>query len=278
MSETLTPLVIMVAPNGARRTKDDHPGLPLLPEEIAAEAKLAAEAGATILHLHVRDGAGGHSLEPAHYRPAIEAVRAAVGDAMAIQVTTEAVGRYDAARQMAIVRELRPEAVSLAIKELCPDAAATDQAASFFAWLRDEGIAPQFIFYTPGEVARFAALREEGVIPQKDPFALFVLGRYTAPGDVVRTTDLLPFLAGHDLLTPWAICAFGQVESSASLVAAGLGGHVRVGFENNLRTADGSLAPNNAALVAQIRDAAPLLCREVADIRTTRTLLRRTAA
>jgi uncharacterized protein (DUF849 family) len=61
-------------------------------------------------------------------------------------------------------------------------------------------------------------------------------------------------------------------------VAAGLGGHVRVGFENNLRTADGSLAPNNAALVAQIRDAAPLLCREVADIRTTRTLLRRTAA
>jgi 3-keto-5-aminohexanoate cleavage enzyme len=115
------------------------------------------------------------------------------------------------------------------------------------------------------------------VIPQRHSFALFVLGRYTEPAKV-RPRDLLAFLEAWDVDLPWALCAFGAIESACVLTAAGLGGHVRVGFENNLWRADGSLAESNADLVAQMRDALPLLGRPLADIETTRAFFAETAA
>jgi uncharacterized protein (DUF849 family) len=68
-------LLVMVAPNGARRTKADHPHLPLTPAVIAREAELCAAAGATVLHVHVRDQDGRHSLDPTLYRAAIDVAR-----------------------------------------------------------------------------------------------------------------------------------------------------------------------------------------------------------
>jgi uncharacterized protein (DUF849 family) len=273
----MSPLVVAFAPNGARRTKADHPHLPLTPAEIAREAERCAAAGATVLHLHVRDEDGRHSLAPRHYRPAIAAVRRAVGETIAIQITTEAAGRYGPDEQMATVREVHPDAVSLALAELIPDDRAIDAAAAFLAWLQAERIAPQYILYSPAEVVWFRDLRARGVIPQRRPCALFVLGRYGEHTEA-QPQDLLPFLAAHDPECPWAACAFGRRESACVLSAAGLGGHVRVGFENNLRLSDGRLAMSNAELVAQVAAAAPLLGRKVADIATTRAFLADTAA
>jgi 3-keto-5-aminohexanoate cleavage enzyme len=272
----MIPLVVMVAPNGARRTKADHAKLPITPAEIAAEAARCAEAGASILHLHVRADDGGHTLDPDRYRAAIDAVRRELGERMVIQITTEAVGRYGPAEQMAVVRALFPEAVSLALAELIPDDGAINEAAAFLAWLRHERIAPQYILYTPDEMMRFHVLRGRGVIPQRRPFALFVLGRYGVEAEV-EPHDLLPFLAVHDLDCPWAVCAFGRREAACVLTAAGLGGHARIGFENNLWRADGRLAASNAELVEPIAAGAPLLGRKVADIVTTRAFLAATA-
>jgi uncharacterized protein (DUF849 family) len=114
------PLIITVAPNGARKTKRDHPALPITPAEIAREARLALEAGAAMLHLHVRDVEGGHTLDADAYRAAMAAVGGEVGQRMVVQVTTEAVGRFTPEAQMAAVRALKPEAVSLAVRELIP--------------------------------------------------------------------------------------------------------------------------------------------------------------
>ena len=273
-----SPLLLMVAPNGARRTKADHPALPLSPAELAREVGACREAGATLLHLHVRDGQGRHSLGPELYGAAIAAVRREVGDGMVVQVTTEAVGVYAPEQQMATVRALRPEAVSLALRELIPDPAEPGPAADFLRWLRRERIAPHFILYTPEEVAAFQDLRRRGVIPQACPFLLFVLGRYVDPVEV-RPRDLLPFLAVHGDgdAAPWSVCAFGPAEAACALAAAALGGHVRVGFENNLHLSDGRLAPNNAALADQIRRGADLLGRPLATIDQTRALLAETA-
>jgi uncharacterized protein (DUF849 family) len=267
--------VVAVAPNGARRTKADHAQLPITPAEIAREAELCATAGASVLHLHVRDGDGRHSLDPALYRAAIDAVRQRLGERMVIQITTEAAGRYGPGEQMATVREVHPEAVSLGLTELIPNEEAIEDAATFLAWLRRERIAPQYILYSPQEVARFHDLRGRGVIPQRQPFALFVLGRY-AERTEAQPHDVLPYLAAHDPECPWALCAFGRRESACVLTAAGLGGHVRVGFENNLRLANGRLAMSNAELVAQVAAAAPLLGRKAADIWATRAFLRAT--
>src|SRR5690554_6718411 len=97
------PFAIAVAPNGARRTKADHPRLPMLPDELARDAAEARAAGAAMIHLHVRDAEGKHSLDLGLYREAIAAVRDAVGDRLVVQATTEAVGRYTPREQMALV-------------------------------------------------------------------------------------------------------------------------------------------------------------------------------
>ena len=272
----MTPLVVMVAPNGARRTKADHPRLPMTAEELAEEAAACVAAGATLIHLHVRDAAGAHVLDVDLYRAATDAVRRRVGDRMVVQVTTEAVGRYRPDQQIAVVRALHPEAVSMALGELIPDDAATDEATELLAWLQRERIAPQFILYTPAEVIRFHELRRRGVIPQARPFVLFVLGRYTEPAEV-RPRDVLPYLKAHDADFPWAVCAFGRAETACVLTAAGLGGHVRVGFENNLWLPDGSRAESNADLVTRVVAGAQLVGRPIADIATTRALLAETA-
>ncbi len=272
MNAEQAPLIISVAPNGARKLKADHPALPLTPEELAATAVACREAGAALIHLHVRDREGRHTLDAPSYRTAIAAIRKAVGQDIIIQATSEAVGMYAPEQQMAMVRDLKPEAVSLAIREIIPDAAAEPAAGEFLAWMGREGIAPQYILYSDQDVERFQDLRRRGLIPGDRHFVLFVLGRYSV-GQTSDPTDLLPFLSVKDETMTWAVCAFGPRESACVLTAAALGGHARVGFENNLYLADGALAPDNAALVSQVAAGARLLGRPLADADTAREWL-----
>ena len=266
------PFIIMSAPNGARRGKDDHRLLPITADEIATCAESVADAGASIIHLHVRDGQGGHSLDPDRYRATMAAVTERVGDRLMVQITTEACGLYSAAQQMATVRELQPEAVSLALRELCPDAASEPAAASFFAWLNAEDVMPQYILYSPEEVDRFGDLRRRGVIPQDWPFVLLVLGRYSDsltgdPGLLGR------FVEGLQQDVTWMVCCFGQTENAAVTEAARLNGHARVGFENNLTLPDGSIAPDNAALVKLAAKTGSDAGRHVASVDDVRQML-----
>jgi 3-keto-5-aminohexanoate cleavage enzyme len=271
MSSSPHPVVICVAPNGARRTRVDHPALPITPAEIACEAQACADAGATVIHLHVRDDADRHSLEARRYREAIDAIRDRVGDRMLIQVTTEAVGIYQPQQQMAVVRELRPQAASVALRELVPDAAALPAAAEFFDWAHREGVALQFIVYTPQEAGRLADLVRDGFVAQSVPNTLFVLGRYTV-GQQSDARDLLPFLQEWPASWPWSVCAFGDTEAQCMSAAIGLGGHARVGFENNLTRSDGTIALRNADLVDNLRVLAHSAGRRVATIDEARTL------
>ncbi|WP_413707414.1 3-keto-5-aminohexanoate cleavage protein [Ralstonia sp. Ralssp110] len=270
------PIAIAVAPNGARKTHADHPALPITPDELAACARQCVEAGAAMLHLHVRRPDGTHSLEPGDYRPAIAAVQRAVGDALVIQITTEAVGIYAPEQQMASVRVLQPEAISAALRELVPDAAYEAEAARFFGELAATRTAIQYILYSADDVVRYRDLRARGVLPETPHWVLFVLGRYSA-GQRSDPTDLLPFLQawadGGDVTAnvPWAMCAFGPREAECALTAALLGGHARLGFENNMALPDGSTAPDNAALVTNLRRHLDALHRPLASAADVRS-------
>lgn len=272
MSEDWSPLILAVAPNGARKTQREHPALPITPEEIASVAAECYEAGASMLHLHVRDVSGQHSLDPDIYRAAIAAVERKLGDGLIIQVSTEAAGMYQPDQQMGLVRELKPESVSIALREIIPDTDAEPAAAEFLQWIVTEHIMPQFIFYSVGDVLRYNDFRRRGVVPPGPYLLLFVLGRYAAD-QTSHPEDLLVFLSARDGISPWAVCAFGRREHACALAAATLGGHVRVGFENNLYLKDGRLAANNAALVAQVRDGAAALGRPLANADTVRAML-----
>ena len=274
------PIAIAVAPNGARKTHVDHPALPITPDELATCARQCVDAGAAMLHLHVRRPDGTHSLEPDDYRPAIAAVQQAVGDALVIQITTEAVGIYTPAQQMASVRALQPEAISAALRELVPDAAHEAEAARFFGELASARTAIQYILYSADDVVRYRDLRTRGVLPDTPHWVLFVLGRYSA-GQRSDPTDLLPFLQawadGGDITTnvPWAMCAFGPREAECALTAALLGGHARIGFENNMALPDGSTAPDNAALVTNLRRHLDALHRPLASAADLRSWFQR---
>lgn len=269
------PLIIAVAPNGARKTKADHPKLPMTAEEIGRVAASCAEAGAAMIHLHVRADDGTHSLNADRYRDAIAAVRREAGSEMIVQVTSEAVGVYSVDAQRAMVRDVRPEAVSLAIRELCPSEVEEAEFADLTRWMAAESVAPQYILYDAADVARFADLRRRGVLGGEAPFVLFVLGRYSK-GQTSEPPDLLEFLRAAEreaLDGPWAMCAFGPKEAACGLTAAALGGHCRVGFENNLALANGGVAPDNAALVAQIADNVVLAGRRLASASDARSIL-----
>ncbi|SDF54142.1 Uncharacterized conserved protein, DUF849 family [Limimonas halophila] len=261
---TWPPLLLAAAPNGARRTPADHPALPVTPDAIAETAAACRDAGAAMLHLHVRDREGRHTLDPAAYREAIAAVRARVGDDLVIQITTESAGRFRPVEQIAAVRAVRPEAVSVAWRELAPDARHERAAIAFLRWCRARGIRVQIILYTPDEVARWRAVetRFPGIagLPR-----LYVLGSYA--GAQADPADLFPFRqADAGSGAPWMVCAFGARETACAAVAMALGGDVRVGFENNLTLPDGARAPDNAALVAAAARAATAIGRTPAPV------------
>ena len=244
-------LVIMSAPNGARRLPSAEVGVPVTAGELAACADALIEQSVAVLHMHVRDDNYRHTLDVDRYRDAMAAVRDRIGNSMIIQVTTEAVGIYHAEQQMSVVRELRPEAVSLALRELCPDASAESAAGTFFEWLVAERIWPQYILYSVDDLQRFDEFRRKGFFAEERPFCMLVLGKY-ADGSEGQVEELAAMLNEVDCTQfPWAVCCFGRNENAAALHADHAGGHIRLGFENNVMLQDGDIAADNAALVAQ---------------------------
>jgi uncharacterized protein (DUF849 family) len=266
-----SPLIITVAPNGAYKRASDHPAVPLTAAALAADARACLDAGAAMMHMHVRDAEGRHSLDAQTYRDALAAVKQAVGDALLVQVTSEAAGVYKAAEQMAMVRELRPEAVSIGLREVAVPDIPESELAAFFAWIARERIMAQIILYDAADVQRWQSMRERGLVPPGAWSVLYVLGRYSA-GQVSSPRDLLPFLQVADGTLPWAICAFGREENACVTAAAAFGGHVRVGFENNLYLRDGSLAAGNSALVAQAAQGGLTLGRPLASAADARRI------
>lgn len=251
----MRPVAIAVAPNGGRKIKADHPAVPLSPQEIAATAARCLDAGAAMIHAHVRAGDGSHLLDAEAYRAAIAAIRGAVGDRLVIQITSEALGTYTPAEQRAVIRDVRPEAASLALRELVPDAGEERAFADLLGWMQTSQVVPQIILYDAQDATRLADLRRRGLVPFDRLPVLFVLGRYSA-GQTSRPADLLPFVdPAAPSFAPWSVCAFGAQEIACVTAGALLGGHIRVGFENNERLPDGTRARGNEDLVAAARSA-----------------------
>ncbi|WP_417601718.1 3-keto-5-aminohexanoate cleavage protein [Pararhodobacter oceanensis] len=251
MSRLLTLPQIMLAPNGARRTKDDHAALPVTILEVISAAKYAFDAGAHALHAHVRDAKQMHVLDAGQYRELIAEMARMLPD-MPVQITTETAGLYDAAAQRALVEQVMPEGVSVALREMWPVPGADAQASRFYHWAQEAGIAVQHILYSPQDVERLARKVAQGDIPAPAQ-CLFVLGSYTPPtrGTPAMLHGFLQAFAQLPAGSDWAACAFGEDERDCLLAAHAQGGKMRIGFENNLTGADGKPAVDNAA---QVRD------------------------
>jgi 3-keto-5-aminohexanoate cleavage enzyme len=255
----MTKLTIMVAPNGARKGRADHPHLPITIDEIACEAVECHAAGVQAIHVHVRDDEGRHCIDASRYLATTDAVGRLAGRELIVQMTTEAVGQFTPPQQIAAVRAVQPEAVSIAVKELVPDASAESAAAELYDWAHQNRIAVQHIIYNPDEFDLLLDLVARGIIPGRRHSVIFPLGRYVADQES-DPAELIPFVArvqgnGGIERFDWWVCAFGASETASLVAAAALGGHCRIGFENSFVNADGSRAASNAERVGDLRRA-----------------------
>lgn len=244
---------IMVAPNGARLTRADHPALPVTIPQIMQCAIDCAAAGADGLHAHVRDAEQRHVLDAGLYTELLaELDRALPG--FFTQITTEAVGQYTPAEQRALVYAVQPKAVSVAVREMCAAGEAETDLRRFYHHCAEAGISLQHILYDEADIHTLAAQVRTGTIPADTLQALIVLGRYSA-GQVSAPADLDAPAAALLATFPhvdWAVCAFGAHETACLSAAARKGGKARIGFENNRLNSDQSLAASNTERVSEL--------------------------
>lgn len=235
----------MVAPNGGRLTKADHPKIPITMEEIVATAVECYAAGADGLHFHVRDQNGQHVLDVGQYRETLTELRHAVPN-MFCQITTEAMGRYSPQQQRQLVDSVQPAAVSVSLAEMLRDGE-TKATTMFYAQCKERDIAVQHILYNRQDLDTLSHWVEAGNLSPDGLQILYVLGRYATPQNsfITDLDPLLAWLPRQRFLPDWAVCAFGHNETSCLLAAARHGGKVRIGFENSLFNANGTTARSN---------------------------------
>lgn len=244
---------LMVAPNGARLLKSDHPEVPLTQAEIVDCAKACFVAGADGIHAHIRDDAGRHLLDAETYRSLLLDLKDAVPE-MAVQITTEAVGIYDVDVQMDVALRSGATMVSAAVREICR--AEPQATASFYKECADQGIAIQHIVYDTGDCTLLESALSHRALTDPALQILFVLGRHS-PSSTADPAELAPFmhwLIEREINPDWAACAFGATETECLSQAAALGGKCRVGFENSRILSSGSVAKNNAQKVADLKE------------------------
>ena len=267
----MTPAIIMVAPNGARKTRRDHDSLPVSIADTVSEALLCFQAGASVLHGHVRGDSEEHVLDVGRYRELLAEMTLRVPQ-MLVQITTEAVGRYSPEEQVACVQALIPKMASVSLREITSDYQRNDYAADFFSWCLEAGVHIQHILYSSDDLQRFVELKDQGIIPASHRCMLFVLGRYREDFQS-EPDDLAPFLAAELSGLDWFTCAFGSREQECVMTGINAGGHARVGFENNLYLPGGEVAANSAELVSSLARALQAAGRDLATAEEASQLL-----
>jgi uncharacterized protein (DUF849 family) len=246
-------VIVMVAPNGARKTRSDHSRLPISIEETASEAALCQAAGASALHAHVRGANDEHVLDAGLYRELIaETSRRAPG--MLLQITSEAAGIYRPEQQVECIQAVNPQMASMVLREISSNFERPEYAQRFFECCDENQVHIQHILFSAEDFEHFLDYRERGIIPADHRCVLFVLGRYNVNFQS-EPADLEPFLR-HELGDlDWFTCAFGQREQDCVMAAIEAGGNARIGFENNLFLPNGEIAASTAALVESLVDA-----------------------
>lgn len=268
------PLIITAAITGAETTKEMNPNLPATPEEQAADAAACVKSGAAVIHLHVRDKGGKPSQALADFKAAIEAIRSACAPKPIIQISTGgAVGAPMEGRTQPII-QFKPEMASLNIASMnfgddvflnLPG-----DVKKLAQHMRELKVIPEVEVYDAGHIEIAKRLLKEGLLVHPIHYQ-FVLG---VPGGLSGEPRNLQFMVDSiDREDSWAVAGIGRYELPCAVMAVAMGGHVRVGFEDNVYYHKGVLAQSNAELVARVKRIADECGRPVAGPEEVRAML-----
>jgi len=284
-------VIISCAVTGSADTPARNPAVPVTPQQIASSALDAAKAGAAIVHIHVRDPQTAKpSMDIAHYREVVERIRASGSDVL-INLTTGPGARFthDAndpskAGPGSVLRS--PDERVRHVVELKPDICSLDMGSlnmgdrvfintpghlqTMAEAIKDAGVTPELEVFETGHLLLAKNFIDKGYVKPPGMFQICLgisWGQPATPEAMSYMRNLLPPEA------PWF--AFGISLHQFPMVAQTvlLGGHPRVGLEDNLYLEKGKLAPSNAALVEKAAHIVEILGDTVATPREARQIL-----
>ena len=266
----MDPLIVTVAAVGAEVMPHQTPHLPVTPERLGESAALCRAAGASIVHVHCRNDDGSNTSDPARFEAAYHAIRER-SDIIVQFTTGGAIGMTGLERAAPL--RLRPEMATLT----CGTVNFGDDIfenglplmREILAEMNRNGVVPELEIFDAGHLANAKKLAAEGLLtfPQHVDFVLGV------PGAMEATVRNLSFLV--DALPAgctWSVAGVGRDQVRLAAVAIAMGGHVRVGLEDNIYYAKGRLATNQE-LVARVVRIAEELGRPIASPDDARRIL-----
>ena len=290
MAGKSTKTILTVAVTGNLTTLQQHPGLPCTPEQIANAALESAKAGAAIAHIHVRYPDGRPSMELEHYREVVNRIRDKNSD-LIINLTTGLGGRFVPSkddpkiagpgtsivhplRRVEHIVALKPDIATLDLNTMWSGTAAVINTPENVTIMANEiqkaGSKPELEVFDSGDIQLANVLIEQGVLKRPPLFQIVMGVRYgfiSTPQTLMYAQSLLPKDAA------WAAFAIGRWEFPMLAQAWCLGGHVRVGLEDNVYLSKGVLAPSNAALCEKALRMLDDLGAELATAKEARDIL-----
>lgn len=264
-------LIITAAICGAEVTKEHNPNVPYTVEEIGREAESAYKAGASIIHLHVRYDDGTPTQDKERFRECIEEIKRRCPDVIIQPSTGGAVGMTNDERLQPI--ELLPEMATLDCGTLNFGGdeifVNTENTIKYFGKkMIEKGIKPEIEVFDKGMIDYAIKFAKQGYILEPMHFD-FVLGVQMA-----ATARDLAFMV--DSIPPgstWTVAGIGRHQFPMAAMGIAMGGHVRVGFEDNVYISKGVLAKSNGELVEKVVRIAKELGREIATPDEAREIL-----
>jgi 3-keto-5-aminohexanoate cleavage enzyme len=264
-------LIITVALTGNVPTRQMNPNLPVTAAEIAADVKRCRAAGASLFHVHARGADEKPTLDVHVYQANVRAIKKAAPDVI-IQLSTGARAGKDWEARARPVR-LLPEMASFTTGSTNLPGIVYENSPDFLEFLaevfRDTGVKPEIEVFETGMIANALFLQKKGYLRAPLHFD-FVLG---APGAMPGTIKNLLFLSESiPAGSTWSVAGIGKAQIPLAAAAIAMGGHVRVGLEDNLTMPDGRPA-SNLLLVRKVARIAHELGREIAAPEEARGIL-----
>ena len=244
--------IITVAPTGAWPTKRENPNVPMTPREIAEDVVACYHAGAAICHLHMRDDYGIPTMDAARFEETVRLIKKSGIDIIINLSTSGALDATDETRQ-AHIRSIRPEMASynggtMNWMHRFVFLNTPDFMEELGGTMLEYEIKPEVEIFDAGMVYNAEHYLAAGVLQDPVHYQL-VLG---AAGGMKATIDNLLFL--KNLLpaeATWSALGIGRAHVPIMLATLALGGHLRVGMEDNVYFAAGELAESNAQFVSR---------------------------
>ena len=246
--------VISVAVTGSWPTKADNPNVPIHPEEIAQSVFESWQAGAAVAHIHVRDDEGRPCMDFDKYKRVVELIRANKECDINLNLTTSGIGGLDDDLRIYPLEQLRPELCSYDCGSMnWLHTSLFINSPAFLEELgknmQEWGVKPEIEAFDPGMIANAAYYLKKGVLKAPLHFQFCMGCANGIPGSIKNLVFMKETMESLCPGSTWSCFGVGHSAMEMLYGAVALGGHIRVGMEDNVMYAKGQLAACNAQFV-----------------------------